>query len=128
MWNPRKTFARCRYDFLWTQYPRSAFTRRKSSDLLRSEILEVLLGNSEPYTIGTVISPEDQRAQLEKLANTRMPFGKFEGRYLVHLPEPYLVWYRQKGFPKGTLGEQLQLMLEIKVNGLEELIYPLIKK
>jgi uncharacterized protein (DUF3820 family) len=74
------------------------------------------------------MSPENQRAQLEKLANTRMPFGKYEGKLLVHLPEPYLVWYRQKGFPKGTLGEQLQLMLEIKINGLEELIYPLIKK
>ena len=74
------------------------------------------------------MSPEDQRAQLTKLANARMPFGKYEGKLLVYLPEPYLVWYRQKGFPKGTLGEQLQLMLEIKMNGLEELIYPLIKK
>jgi uncharacterized protein (DUF3820 family) len=74
------------------------------------------------------MSPEDQRAQLEKLANTRMPYGKYEGKLLVYLPEPYLVWYRQKGFPKGTLGDQLQLMLEIKINGLEELIYPLIKK
>ena len=65
---------------------------------------------------------------LIKLANTRMPFGKFEGHYLVNLPEAYFIWYRQKGFPKGKLGEQMQLMLEIKSNGLEGLIRPLIKR
>ena len=57
-----------------------------------------------------------------------MPFGKYEGYFLIHLPEYYLVWYRQKGFPAGKLGEQLALVLEIKTNGLEQLIYPLIKK
>lgn len=58
----------------------------------------------------------------------KMPFGKYEGYFLIHLPEYYLVWYRQKGFPAGKLGEQLALVLEIKTNGLEHLIYPLIKK
>lgn len=66
--------------------------------------------------------------ELIKLANTKMPFGKFEGHYLVNLPEAYFIWYRQKGFPKGKLGEQMQLMLEIKSNGLEGLIRPLIKR
>lgn len=67
-----------------------------------------------------------EKHQLVKLANTRMPYGKYKGRFLVHLPEPYLVWYRSKGFPQGQLGNQLNLMLEIKINGLEHLIYPLI--
>lgn len=66
--------------------------------------------------------------QLIELANTRMPYGRYEGRLLVELPEPYLVWYEQKGFPNGKLGNQLRLMYEIKVNGLEKLIWPLVKK
>lgn len=59
---------------------------------------------------------------LIKLAHTKMPFGKYEGKYLIDLPEYYVVWYHTKGFPKGLLGEQLQLIYELKLNGLEELI------
>jgi uncharacterized protein (DUF3820 family) len=32
------------------------------------------------------------------------------------------VWYYNKGFPKGQLGEQLKLIYELKLNGLEDLI------
>lgn len=66
------------------------------------------------------ISPDKEK--LIELAHYRMPFGKFKGRYLVDLPEPYLVWFNQKGFPDGKLGELLKSMFEIKVNGLEQLI------
>lgn len=74
------------------------------------------------------MNPQEQHQELVKLANMRMPFGKYQGHLLIQLPEHYLVWYRQKGFPAGILGEQLQLIHEIKLNGLEGLIYPLIKK
>lgn len=67
-----------------------------------------------------------QNHELIALANTKMPYGKFKGFYLVQLPEPYLVWMQSKGFPAGKLGNQLRLMLEIKTNGLEHLIHPLI--
>lgn len=69
----------------------------------------------------------DRKALLE-LANMRMPFGKYKGRLLVEIPEPYYVWYSQKGFPQGKLGMQLAQMYEIKVNGLEKLIWPLVVK
>lgn len=55
------------------------------------------------------------------LMTTRMPFGKYKGLKLVDLPEPYLVWFSQKGFPEGKLGKQLQTVYEIKRNGLEYL-------
>lgn len=63
----------------------------------------------------------DQK-ELIKLAHTKMPFGKFEGRYLIDLPEHYVVWYHNKGFPTGELGRQMHLIYELKLNGLEELI------
>jgi uncharacterized protein (DUF3820 family) len=63
----------------------------------------------------------DKKSLIE-LAHYRMPFGKFKGRYLLDLPEPYLIWFRQKGFPPGKLGDLLQSMTEIKINGLEPLI------
>jgi len=65
------------------------------------------------------------REYLLKLARTRMPFGRFKGRLLIDLPEPYVVWFSRKGFPKGELGKMLQLVYEIKANGLEYLFTPL---
>ncbi|WP_343633510.1 DUF3820 family protein [Fluviicola sp.] len=66
--------------------------------------------------------------QLVSLAKAKMPFGKYKDRYLIHLPENYLVWFKQNGFPAGKLGQQLELVYEIKMNGLEHLIYPLMPK
>lgn len=68
---------------------------------------------------------EDTRNELVELANAKMPFGKYHGKYLIELPEHYLVWYRTKGFPKNKLGKQMEQILEIKINGLEPLIYKL---
>ena len=62
---------------------------------------------------------------LLKIAKTRMPFGKYKGRLLVDLPEPYLVWFSQKGLPEGELCMMLGLMYEVKLNGLEYLFAPL---
>lgn len=66
-------------------------------------------------------------AVLLELAHARMPFGKYEGWSLVRLPEPYLVWFKREGFPRGKLGQQMALALEIKTNGLEHLIDGLVE-
>ncbi|WP_339840709.1 DUF3820 family protein [uncultured Maribacter sp.] len=66
------------------------------------------------------IKPDRQK--LIELAHYRMPFGKYKGRYLVDLPESYLVWFQQKGFPDGKLGDLLRSTLEIRTNGLESII------
>ena len=65
---------------------------------------------------------------LLKLAETRMPFGKYEGSRLVDLPEAYIVWFSKKGFPEGELGKMLGAIYEVKVNGLEYLFEPLKSK
>lgn len=65
------------------------------------------------------LKPDPEK--LIELANYRMPFGKHKGTKLVDLPEPYVVWFKNKGWPKGKLGEMLQSIYEIKLNGLEYL-------
>ena len=62
---------------------------------------------------------------MMKVARTRMPFGRYKGRRLIDLPEPYVVWFYDKGFPKGELGKLLSTVYEVKVNGLEYLFKPL---
>lgn len=69
---------------------------------------------------------ENQRLLL-KVAKATMPFGRYKDRPLVDLPEPYLCWFAREGFPDGELGQMLALMHELKINGLEYLIRPLVK-
>ncbi len=65
---------------------------------------------------------------LLQLVEMKMPFGKFKGMLLCDLPVSYLEWFNRKGFPEGKLGMLLQTMLEIKMNGLDDLLKPLKKK
>jgi len=67
--------------------------------------------------MGYVVEPDGKA--FRALRSAKMPFGKYKGLRLVDLPEPYLVWFSQKGFPEGTLGKQLRAVYEIKRNGLE---------
>ncbi|RZK82220.1 MAG: hypothetical protein EOO92_02520 [Pedobacter sp.] len=64
---------------------------------------------------------------LKDLVTVQMPFGKYKGRLICDLPESYLVWFHQKGFPPGKLGEMIATLYEIKLNGLEYLLTPLRK-
>jgi uncharacterized protein (DUF3820 family) len=62
------------------------------------------------------------RQFLIDLAKMKMPFGKYKGRFLINLPEHYIVWYKNKGFPKGKLGKQMELVYELQLNGLEDIV------
>jgi uncharacterized protein (DUF3820 family) len=68
---------------------------------------------------------EPDTEMLVEVARMRMPFGRYAGTRLIDLPEPYVVWFRNKGFPRGRLGELLATVYEIKANGLEPLLAPL---
>ena len=59
---------------------------------------------------------------LLKLANWKMPFGKYAGQVLIDLPEEYLFWFQRKGFPTGELGELLKFCLDLKIEGLDGLV------
>lgn len=60
--------------------------------------------------------------ELRALCSYPMPFGRYKGRVLIDLPEPYVVWWKSKGFPDGKLGHLLALAYEVKLNGLEGLV------
>ena len=66
-----------------------------------------------------------EQNDLIKLTRITMPFGKYQGRLLIDLPESYVLWFHDKGFPEGELGRLLGLLYEIKLNGLDDLINPL---
>ena len=66
-----------------------------------------------------------QADDLMKLVNTPMPFGKHKGTLIADLPGNYLNWFAREGFPKGEIGQLLQLMQEIDHNGLSDLLKPL---
>jgi uncharacterized protein (DUF3820 family) len=70
--------------------------------------------------------PINPRMLLE-LVTLRMPYGKYKDRVLCDLPEHYLVWFHQKGFPSGKIGVLLAALYEIKLNGLEYLLKPIRK-
>ena len=62
---------------------------------------------------------------LLELVKMQMPYGKYKGYLICNIPESYLLWYKDKGFPKGKLGDLMATMFEIRVNGLEYLLTPL---
>lgn len=68
-----------------------------------------------------------EQQQLIELANAKMPFGKHQGTLLFKLPERYLIWLNAQEIVKGTLAIQLAQIAEIKLNGLESILAPLVR-
>ncbi len=66
--------------------------------------------------------------ELIKLANFKMPYGKYKDQFLLFIPEHYIIWMLNNASLNNSLKEKLLFIKEIKDNGLEHLILPLIKK
>lgn len=80
----------------------------------------------------TEIDREDFRNLLLEIGKTRMPFGKFgikeyppAGVPIMDLPVEYLVWFKDRGFPKGRLGELMAQVCEIKEVGMDGVFDPI---
>ncbi len=80
----------------------------------------------------TAIQRDDFLRLLEELALARMPFGRYgikehppSGFPLIDLPLEYLCWFKQRGFPKGRLGELMAEVCAIKEAGMDELFNPI---
>ena len=80
----------------------------------------------------TGMDREDFRQLLLEIGKARMPFGKFgpkdyppSGVPLMDLAPEYLVWFKDRGFPKGRLGELMAIVCEIKEVGMDAVFEPL---
>jgi uncharacterized protein (DUF3820 family) len=62
---------------------------------------------------------------LHLLLTREMPYGKYKGSKIADLPGHYLGWFAREGFPRGELGQLLELMYEIDHNALRSLLDPL---
>lgn len=75
---------------------------------------------------------ENLAETMQAFASTHMPFGKYgpqhyppRGLPIHQLPAEYLMWFKQKGFPKGKLGQLLEALCEIHCTGAEAVLIPL---
>ena len=82
------------------------------------------MGQGDSNYNHVTMKPED----LQRLVDTKMPFGKHAGVLLADLPGNYLNWFAREGFPKSDIGRLLNLMHEIDHNGLSDLLKPLRSK
>ena len=80
----------------------------------------------------TEIDREDFRNLLDEIGRMHMPFGKFgpkdyppRGVPIIDLPPEYLAWFKERGFPKGRLGELLEIVFEVKQTGADGVFAPL---
>ena len=76
------------------------------------------------------------RDTLTEIVRFRMPFGKYgpsnyppSGVPLYDLPVEYLSWFKAKGgFPKGRLGELMEIVHALKVDGSDAVFDPIRSK
>ncbi len=73
----------------------------------------------------TELEREEWGGVFQDLSIYRMPFGRYQGVLLVSLPDEYLMWFKERGFPQGRLGELMEVVYEIKMVGAEDVFEPI---
>lgn len=80
----------------------------------------------------TDIDHDNFRRLLAEIGNARMPYGKFgpkdyppAGVPVMDLPPEYLAWFKERGFPKGRLGELMAIVYEVKETGMDKVFDPI---
>ncbi len=70
---------------------------------------------------------------LLRLANARMPFGRYKGELLLDLPQEYVFWFANRARP-GTTGAtrvrvdgQLAAIYSMRFNGQEQVLRALVE-
>ena len=65
---------------------------------------------------------------LAEIERYHMPFRKYgpksyppRGVPIYDLPLEYLIWFQQKGYPKGRLGELLEIICHAKSGGADKI-------
>ena len=56
-------------------------------------------------------------SELDEIAKTQMPFGRFSGSKLYELPAEYLQWFAGKSWPAGRLGVLMRIVYQMKADG-----------
>ncbi|MDA7920966.1 DUF3820 family protein [Verrucomicrobiales bacterium] len=74
----------------------------------------------EEIDLGAVMRQE-LAENLADLELYRMPFGRYQNRFIHTLPYEYLHWFLEKGggFPTGRLGELMEFVYHTKASGSE---------
>ncbi len=80
----------------------------------------------------TEIDRDDFLRLLHEIAQVSMPFGQFGpkeyppgGIPIMDLPAEYLGWFRERSYPKGRLGELMEMVCVIKEAGMDSVFEPL---
>jgi len=56
---------------------------------------------------------------LKAIRDYAMPFGRFKNVPLFDLSADYLGWFSTRGWPAGRLGQLMQIVYQMKVDGLD---------
>ena len=65
---------------------------------------------------------------LLRLANARMPAGRYQGELLLDLPPEYVHWFAGHGRTGAVVDTQLAAIYTMRFNGLEEVLRALVEK